>query len=94
MTLELLLALQPSPLALTTTSRPGIPAAAELARGLGPEDVEHIEERGEEGEACTGLTWLRYGRRHTRQAQHKESNQDHRDKSYIRVKPSAITQDV
>ena len=40
-TQELLLALQPSPLALTTTLRPGIPAAAELARGPGPEDVEH-----------------------------------------------------
>ena len=39
-TQELLLALQPSPLALTTASRPGIPAAAELARGPGPEDVE------------------------------------------------------
>ena len=40
-TQELLLALQPSPLALTTASRPGIPAVAELARGPGPEDVEH-----------------------------------------------------
>ena len=39
-TQELLLALQSSPLALTTASRPGIPAAAELARGPGPEDVE------------------------------------------------------
>ena len=55
-TQELLLALQPSPLALTTASRPGIPAAAELARGPGPEDAEHTEERGEEGEARTGLT--------------------------------------
>ena len=40
-TRELLLALHPSPPALTTTSRPGIPAAAELARGPGPEDAEH-----------------------------------------------------
>ena len=39
-TQELLLALQPSPLALSTASRPGIPATAELARGPGPEDVE------------------------------------------------------
>ena len=39
-TQELLLALQRSPLALTTASRPGIPAAAGLARGPGPKDVE------------------------------------------------------
>ena len=53
-TQELLLALQPSPLALTMASRPGIPAAAELARGPGPEDVEHLGEHGEEGAHGTG----------------------------------------
>ena len=37
---ELSLTLQPSPLALTTAPRPGIPATAELARGPGPEDIE------------------------------------------------------
>ena len=47
-TQELLLALQPSPLALSTASRPGMPAAAELARGPGPEDVEHEGECREE----------------------------------------------
>ena len=41
MTQELLLALQPSPPGLDHGRRPGIPAAAELARGPGPEDVEH-----------------------------------------------------
>ena len=61
-TQELLLALQPSPLALSMASQHGIPAAAELARGPGPEDVEHTEERGEEGETRIGLTWLHYGR--------------------------------
>ena len=30
-------------------TRPGIPAAAELARGQGPKDVEHEGERGEGG---------------------------------------------
>ena len=39
-TQELLLALQPSPLALSMASRPSILAAAELAQGPGPEDVE------------------------------------------------------
>ena len=39
-TQELLLALQPSPPGLVHGMRPGIPAAAELARGPGPEDVE------------------------------------------------------
>ena len=39
----------PHPLALSTASRPGILAAAELARGPGPEDVEHEGEvRGRE----------------------------------------------
>ena len=55
-TQELLLALQPSPPGLDHGTRPGIPAAAELARGPGPEDVEPKGEHGEEGEACTDLT--------------------------------------
>ena len=46
---ELLLALQPSPPGLDHGTRPGIPAAAELARGPGPEDVEHEGERGRGG---------------------------------------------
>ena len=54
-TQELLLALQPSPPGLDHGTRPGIPAAAELAQGPGPEDVEHKAELGEEGEARTGL---------------------------------------
>ena len=55
-TQELLLALQPSPPGLDHGTRPGIPAAAELARGPGPEDTEHEGERGEEGEARMALT--------------------------------------
>ena len=53
-TQELLLALQPSPLALSTASRPGIPAGAELARGSGPEDVEREVECGEERGSSRG----------------------------------------
>ena len=45
---------------LSTTSRPGIPVVAELARGPGPEDAEHQEGHGGEGEARTGLTTLHY----------------------------------
>ena len=53
---ELLLALQPSPPSLDHGTRPGIPAAAELARGPGPEDVEHEGEHEEEGEARMDLS--------------------------------------
>ena len=45
-TQELLLALPPSPPGLDHGTRPGIPAAAELARGPGPEDVEQKGEHG------------------------------------------------
>ena len=55
-TQELLLALQPSPPGLDHASRPGILAAAELAREPGPEDVEHTEEHGKERKVRTGLT--------------------------------------
>ncbi len=55
-TQELLLALQPSPPGLDHGTRPGIPAAAELARGSGPEDAEHLEGREKEREAGAGLT--------------------------------------
>ena len=54
-TQKLSLALQPSPPGLDHGMRPGIPAAAELARGPGPEDVEHKGEHGEEGGARMGL---------------------------------------
>ena len=84
-TQELLPAVQPSPLALTTASRPGIPAAAELPRGPGPEDLEHIIERGEEGKAHTGLTWLHYGRWRTSLVQPKETTPDYQDKFRTRV---------
>ena len=47
-TQELLLALQPSPPGVDHGMRPGIPAAAELVRGPGLEDVGHEGERGEE----------------------------------------------
>ena len=43
---ELLLALQPSPLALTPASLLGIPAVAEPARRPVPEAAEHLGERG------------------------------------------------
>ena len=56
MTQELVLALQPSPPGLDHGTRPGIPAAAEVARGPGPEDAEHEGEHGEEGEARMDLT--------------------------------------
>ena len=52
-TQELLLALQPSPLGLTTASRPGIPAAAELARGPGPEDIECLHLTALQGHTVT-----------------------------------------
>ena len=54
-TQELLLAFLPSHPGLDHGTRPSIPAAAELTRGLGPEDVEHKGERGEEGEARMDL---------------------------------------
>ena len=40
-------------LALTTASRPGIPAAAELARGPGPEDVECLHLTALQGHTVT-----------------------------------------
>ena len=55
-TQELLLALQlssPHPLALTTASRPGIPAAAELAQGPGPEDIECLHLTALQGHTVT-----------------------------------------
>ena len=70
-TQELLLALQPSPLALSTASRPGIPAAAELTRGPGPQDVQRLhltisQEHTAVKDPRPGATRLKVGPRESR----------------------------
>ena len=75
-----MLALQPSPPGLDHGTRPGIPAAAELARGPGPEDAEHQEEHGEEGETRTGLAKLHYNGQRTSSARLKEPTPDSQEK--------------
>ena len=70
-TQELLLALQPSPMALFMALRPGRPAAAELARGPGPEDVERLhltvsQEHTTVEDSRPGATRLEVGPRESR----------------------------